>query len=120
MTKLFRKLTLSFFLFALAGLAALLLADAMHGLRFTVLHQQLGASALILTGTSYISLQLSASHRSGGKLKGVFLGLAFVLWGSEQFLPASRLVTFMDSGVITIFVLDLGLVIFSQLKIRPA
>ena len=71
--------------------------------------------ALILIGTSYISLQLSANRRWKEKLKGISLGFAFVLWGSEQFLPASRLVTLMDSAVIVIFVVDLGLIILDGL-----
>jgi hypothetical protein len=39
-----------------------------------------------------------------------------VLWGSEQFLAASRWVTLMDSAVITIFVVDLGLIVLDHLK----
>ncbi len=72
--------------------------------------------ALILIGTSYISLQLSGKRRWSEKLKGIFLGLAFTLWGGEQFFPASRLVTLIDSAVITIFVVDLGLIILDYLK----
>jgi len=75
--------------------------------------------ALILIGVSYVSLQLSAKRRWNEKLKGIFLGLAFALWGGEQFLPASRLVTLMDSAVITIFVVDLGLMILDHLRRRP-
>jgi len=72
--------------------------------------------ALILIGTSYICLQLGTKRRWKEKLKGIFLGFAFVLWGSEQFLQASWLVTLMDSAVITIFVVDLGLIILDSLK----
>jgi len=118
MTKLLRSLSRILFLSALAGLAVLLISDGANGLRLTLFHQQSGAVALILIGASYLSLQLGARQRWNQKLKGVFLGLAFVLWGSEQFLPASRLVTLMDSAVITIFVVDLGLIILERLKER--
>jgi hypothetical protein len=116
MTKLLRSLSLLLFILAVGGIIVLLTSDVSHGLRLTSFHQQASALALILIGMSYISLQLSAKRRRGEKLKGIFLGFAFVLWGSEQFLPASRLVTLMDSAVITIFVVDLGLIILDNLK----
>jgi hypothetical protein len=115
MTKLLRSLSLLLFILAVGGIVALLFSDASHGLRLTSLHQQSSAVALILIGASYISLQLTLKRRWSEKLKGVALGFAFVLWGSEQFLPASRMVTLMDSAVITIFVVDLGLIILDAL-----
>jgi hypothetical protein len=116
MTKLLRGLSLFLFLLAAGSIIILLTSDVSHALRLTSFHQQAGAMALILIGTSYICLQLSAKRRGNGKLKGIFLGLAFALWGSEQFLPASRLVTLIDSAVITIFVVDLGLIILDSLQ----
>jgi hypothetical protein len=116
MTKLLRGLSLFLFLLAAGSIIILLTSDVSHSLRLTSFHQQAGAMALILIGTSYISLQLSAKRRWSEKLKGIFLGLAFALWGSEQFLPASRLVTLIDSAVITIFVVDLGLIILDSLR----
>jgi hypothetical protein len=118
MTKLLRGLCLLLFLAALGGIVVLLASDIWHALRLTSFHQQAGAAALILIGASYVSLQLGSGRRWNEKLKGIFLGLAFVLWGSEQFLPASRVVTLMDSAVITIFVVDLGLMILDHLKRR--
>ncbi len=44
------------------------------------------------------------------------LGLAFVLWGTEQLLPPSAWVTVMDSLVIGIFVVDLALIIIEHLN----
>jgi hypothetical protein len=116
MTKLLRGLSLFLFLLAAGSIIILLTSDVSHSLRLTSFHQQAGAMALILIGTSYISLQLSAKRRWSEKLKGIFLGLAFALWGSEQFLPPSRLVTLIDSAVITIFVVDLGLIILDSLR----
>jgi hypothetical protein len=116
MTKLLRSLSLLLFVLAVGGLIVLLTSDVFHSLRLTSFHQQSSAVALILIGASYISLQLTLKRRWSEKLKGVALGFAFVLWGSEQFLPASRMVTLMDSAVITIFVVDLGLIILDYLK----
>jgi hypothetical protein len=119
MTKLLRGLSLLLFLLAVGAIGVLLASDVSHALHLTAFHQQSSAMALILIGASYISLQLSAKRRWSEKLKGIFLGFAFVLWGSEQFLPASRVVTLMDSAVITIFVVDLGLIILDYLKQTP-
>jgi hypothetical protein len=116
MTKLLRGLSLLLFLLAAGAIVVLLSSDVSHRLRLTSFHQQSSALALILIGASYISLQLSAKRRWNERLKGISLGFAFVLWGGEQFLPASRLVTLMDSAVITIFVVDLGLIILDHLK----
>lgn len=116
MAKLLRGLSLLLLILAVGAIIVLLTSDVSDALRLTSLHQQAGAMALILIGTSYIGLQLSAKRRRSEKLKGIFLGLAFTLWGSEQFLPASRMVTLMDSVVITIFVVDLGLIILDYLK----
>jgi hypothetical protein len=116
MTKLFRGLSIACYLSALAALAILLLSDAIHRLTLTAIHQHAGAFALMLIGSSYIGLQLSAKRRWSDMLKGVLLGTAFLLWGSEQLLSPSRLVTAMDTVVVTIFVIDLGLIITEHLK----
>jgi len=76
----------------------------------------MGALPLICIGLSYISFQLSAERERSELVKGLLLGIAFVFWGSEQLLPSSPLVTVMDSIVITIFVVDLGLIIVEHLK----
>lgn len=118
MRKLLRGCSVLLFLLALAGIATLLATDALHGLRLTLFHQQAGAGALILIGSSYIALQLSLRRRRREALKGIFLGAAFVLWGGEQFLPPGRGVTLIDSAVITIFVVDLSLIVIDQVRAK--
>jgi hypothetical protein len=118
MTKTLRGASVVLFLLALAGLGTLLATDFLHGLRLTLFHQRAEALALILIGSSYIALQLAVRRRWNEALKGIFLGSAFVLWGGEQFLPSGRSVTAIDSVVITIFVVDLGLIIIGQLRQR--
>jgi len=44
-------------------------------------------------------------------LKGILLGLAFVLWGVEQYLRSGSGITAIDSVVITIFLAGLALMI---------
>jgi hypothetical protein len=116
MTRPLRHLSVLLFVAALAALATLLASDGLHGLRLTLFHQRAGALALILIGSSYIARQLGLRRRWQEALQGIFLGGAFVLWGSEQFLPPGPVVTAIDSAVITIFVVDLSLIIVGQIR----
>jgi hypothetical protein len=116
MAKLLLWLSILFFTLALVGVAALWLSDARHDLIPMLNHQQIGALPLILIGLAYISFQLSGERRFTERAKGLLLGLAFLLWGGEQLLPPSVWVTAMDSAVITIFVVDLVLIIIEHIK----
>lgn len=116
MARLFHWFSVIFFSLALLGVATLFLSDARHHLQFNSSHQQFGALPLIFIGLSYISFQLSARRQRGERVKGLLLGLAFVLWGGEQLLPPSAWVTVMDSLVITIFVVDIALIIIEHFK----
>lgn len=116
MKKWLRLLSGLLFVSALLALLWLLLADAWNGFRPTVHHQQIGALALALIGSAFIFIQFSTGSSAKEKLKGVLLGLAFVLWGGEVFLPVGRTVTAIDSVVIAIFVVDLGLLIAGHLE----
>jgi hypothetical protein len=116
MTKLFRGFSVACCLSALAAIATLLVSDGIHWLKPSSVHQHAGAFSLILIGLSYVSLQLSAQRPSDEMLKGVLLGVAFLLWGCEQLLPPSTLVTAMDTAVVTIFVADLSLIILQHLR----
>jgi hypothetical protein len=109
-------LSVIFFSLALVGIAALLTSDGLLNWQFTPRHQQMGAIPLILIGLSYASFQFSTDRRHGERAKGLLLGLAFVLWGSEQLLPPSAWVTVMDSLVISIFVVDLAVIIIEHLR----
>jgi peptidoglycan/LPS O-acetylase OafA/YrhL len=111
-----RTLSLLLLILALAGMGTLVFFDGLNHLALTSIHQQMGALSFILIGTSYISLQLSSRRRWAEKLKGIMLGVGFLLWGCEQFIQPSVLVTIMDSLVVTIFVVDLGLIIMGRLR----
>jgi hypothetical protein len=104
---------------ALGTIVLLVISDAAHGLRFTALHSRLGAFALIMIGLSHVSLQIVSGRPRGELVKGILLGGAFALWGTEQFLPPSRLVTAMDTAVVAIFVVDLAMIILNGLGRAP-
>jgi hypothetical protein len=116
MTKLFRCFSAMAFIAALGAIATLVIFDGFNRLRLTPVHQQAAALSLLFIGSSYIGLQLSSGRRWNEMLKEIFLGVAFVLWGCEQFLPPSPWVTAMDSAVILIFVADLSFIIVKRLK----
>ncbi len=116
MTNLLRWLSVIFFVLALGSIGILLIFDMVNHLQFGFIHQRAGALSLMLIGTSYISLQFSLKRGWDEMLKGLLLGIAFLLWGGEQFVPSGPLMTTMDSIVITIFVVDLSLIIAQHLK----
>jgi hypothetical protein len=105
-----------FFILAIVGIAVLLTVDFFHHYDFTLLHERLDSWPLIMAGLSYVTLQLARRRKLGDRIKGIALGLAFVLWGGEQLLPPSRLVTVMDEGAVTIFVVDVSLIIRQHLS----
>jgi hypothetical protein len=108
MTKFFRRLAIVLFSMALLGIALLWITDASPHLLPAFGHLQYGAMPLILIGLSYVSFQLSGRRALAERTKGLLLGLAFILWGSEQLLPPSAWVTAMDSLVIAHFRRGLG------------
>ena len=111
-----RTVSVLFAVLAVLGIGTMLTWDAAHGLRFSAAHQHAAAFPLLFVGLSYMALQTSGTRGRGERARGVSLSLAFVLWGSEQLLPASVLVTIMDCLVVTIFVIDLTLAIVDDLK----
>jgi hypothetical protein len=106
-----RRLSGILFTLALVSVGWLLLTDAWHRFQPTSGHRRAGTFALIFVGASFVCLQLSRRSARAERLKGVLLGMAFVLWGGEQFLPAGPVATAIDCAVIVIFVTDLGLII---------
>ena len=66
---------------------------------------------LVAIGISYFALVLTLRRTPGQLLVGVLMGLAFALWGAEQFLEDRALVPFIDDCVVFLFVVDLSIVI---------
>ncbi len=97
----------------------LLAADILNALTLSAIHRCAGALAFILIGSSYVALQISLQRPRSEKVKAILLGMAFLFWGSGQFLPPSLVATAMDSAVVVIFVVDLSLIILEHLKRNP-
>lgn len=116
MATLFRWLSTILFVCALIAMVTVVVADALNTLTLTSVHRCAGALAFILIGSSYVALQLSLRRPRSEKVKAILLGVAFLFWGSGQFIPPSHWATAMDSAVVVIFVVDLSLVIVESLK----
>jgi hypothetical protein len=80
----------------------------------------LSALPLLLAGTSYLVLQAIVRPRPLELLKRVMLAAAFLLWGIVQLMPAGNLASELGNLVIALYVIDLGLIIWTDLeKNRP-
>jgi hypothetical protein len=76
----------------------------------------LSALPLLLAGSSYLVLQAILRPRPLELLKRLMLGAAFLLWGVVQLMPASGLATELGNVVIALYVVDLGLIIWTDLE----
>jgi hypothetical protein len=75
-------------------------------------------SAPALARRFFLSLVLQAILRPRPLelLKRLMLGTAFLLWGIVQLMPASNLSAELGNVVIALYVVDLGLIIWSDLE----
>jgi DNA replication protein DnaC len=74
------------------------------------------AVPLIAIGISYFILILTLRRTLGQRIVGIFIGIAFVLWGLEQFLSDQAVISFLDDVVVFLFVVDLSIVIRQNLR----
>ena len=74
------------------------------------------AVPLISIGVSYSVLVITLRRTPSQRLVGILMGLAFVLWGLEQFLSDRTVITFLDDMVVFLFVVDLSIVIRQNLR----
>jgi peptidoglycan/LPS O-acetylase OafA/YrhL len=74
------------------------------------------AVPLILIGVAFASLQFTLRRTIAQMLLGLMVALAFILWGTEQFLPNQAVVSLIDDLVVLLFVTDLSIVIYGHLK----
>ena len=101
---------------ALIASVLLLLFDGAPQLLPGARHASLSAAPLLLIGVAYIGLQPLIRPRPLELLKRLMLGAAFILWGIDQLLPSGSLATILGDVVITLYVIDLGLIIITHLQ----
>ena len=76
----------------------------------------ISALPLLLAGASYIVLQALLRPPPWKLLKRLMLGSAFLLWGVTQLMPAGALTAELGNIVIALYVIDLGLIIRTDLR----
>ena len=81
-----------------------------------VKNMPLSALPLLLAGSSYLVLQAILRPPPLELFKRFMLGTAFLLWGVVQLMPASDLAVELGNVVIALYVVDLGLIIRTDLE----
>ncbi|HUD46700.1 MAG TPA: hypothetical protein VMR33_07710 [Candidatus Baltobacteraceae bacterium] len=74
------------------------------------------AIPLILIGVAFACLQFILPRTRRQILLGLMVAVAFILWGTEQFLSNQTIASFIDDLVVLLFVIDLSIVIYGHLK----
>jgi hypothetical protein len=113
---IFGILSLLFLTISVLSFGAVWCSDIRHGFDYDLDHQRLGSLPFIFIGISFITFQLSLPGPWKERIKGLLLGLAFALWGSEIFLPKGNWLTVLDNLVIAIFIVDLGLIVVGHFR----
>ncbi len=85
----------------------------------TLIARPLSALPLLLTGVAYVVMQAVVRPRPLELLKRLTLAFAFLLWGAVQLMPASDLATELGNIVIALYVIDLGLIVWTELQAGP-
>jgi hypothetical protein len=71
---------------------------------------------LSLIGLSFAFFQFAVRRTRSQCILGLIVSVAFILWGSEQFLANQTVAQFIDDIVVFLFVLDLSIVILGSFK----
>jgi len=79
-------------------------------------HAPLSAIPLLAAGAAYLAMQTILRPPPFELLKRAMLGAAFVLWGIVQMMPPSDLATGLGDLVITLYVVDLFMIIMTEVK----
>ncbi len=118
--KIIRALSAAAVFLAAAGACAVVALDLLHPIAPTVVPWRLkSAFPLLFVGISYALLQFTLRRPWKERALGLSVGLAFMLWGAEQFVPDPAIRAWIDDGVMFLFVCDLSIVIWSRLKAPP-
>jgi hypothetical protein len=113
---IFGILSLLFLTISVLSFGAVWCSDIRHGFDYDLDHQRLGSLPFIFIGISFITFQLCLPGPLKERIKGLLLGVAFALWGSEIFLPKGNWLTVLDNLVIAIFIVDLGLIVVGHFR----
>jgi hypothetical protein len=99
------------------GSGAVLLANDVPWLPFTRMsHAPISAVPLLLIGLAALGFQFVIRPNLLDLFKAMIVSIAFLLWGTDQLLPAGWLATTVGDLVIVLYVIDLGWMMADRLK----
>lgn len=101
---------------ALVGGALVLGLDLWPGFLSSRAHRLISAAPLLAVAVGYLVLQLRLRPRPHELLKRALLSLAFIFWSASQLAPATGWAPVANDLAIALFVLDLGLIIWGELR----
>lgn len=103
----------------LAGVAALLSSDAFPRFFPAGSHRLLAAFSLATITLAYLAYQIAHWPTAMEFLKGIMLAVAFLFWAANQFWPELSQASLFNDIAITLFVLDVFLVIVGWPRTSP-
>jgi hypothetical protein len=102
---------------AISSACVVIALDCLHFFNQELLPWRLkSAFPLIFVGISYGCLQFTLPRTWKELVLSLSVCMAFILWGSEQFVSNAVIASRIDDGVMFLFVLDLSIVIGGYLK----
>jgi hypothetical protein len=103
----------------LADVVTLLVWDAFPGIFPAGSHGVLGGASLALIAVAYLVYQFERQPSVAELFKAIMLAAAFLFWAANQFWPDSPRATLFNDIAITLFVLDVFLVIIGWPAASP-
>lgn len=103
----------------LAEVSVLLVWDARPRLFPSRAHDYLAAFPLALIAIAYLVYQVARRPARGEMVKAILLAAAFLLWAANQLWPNLPQATLFNDLAITLFVLDVFLVMAGRPQTQP-
>lgn len=103
----------------LAGVVALLVWDAFPRLFPAGSHNVLAAFSLAMIAFAYVTYQIAHRPAAMEFAKAIMLAAAFLFWAANQFWPGLPQATLFNDFAVTLFVLDIFLVIVGWPRTSP-
>jgi hypothetical protein len=97
----------------------LLVGDAAAGLTARAAHAPISAAPLLMVGAAFMAVLPLTRPGWLEFTKRAMVGAAFILWGIAQLMPPGAAATTLGDLVITLYVMDLALVIHDWRSTPP-
>jgi hypothetical protein len=115
-----RSVTVLFLALALASSAVLLVLDTSRGFREGDARRVVSALPLIAIALACLAFHATWTPEPLDLLKRILLSAAFLFWAANQLFPTAGWAPVANDVAIALFVLDLALILWSDLRERLA